>query len=82
MGVRGVPAVLNRLKDLKKDSPTVNGKSIREIAEEGKVMDDDVIRAMDNAYFSEGGILKHQTRHHPPHSWVLYLSNYLSFFFS
>ena len=52
----GVPAVLNRLKDMLKDSPTVNGKSIREIAEEGKVLDDDVIRPLNNAYFSEGGI--------------------------
>jgi len=52
----GVPAVLNRLKDMLKDSPTVNGKSIREIAEEGKVLDDDVIRTTDDAYFPEGGI--------------------------
>lgn len=52
----GIPAVLNRLKDMINDSPTVNGKSIREIAEEGRVRDDDVIRTMDNAYFSEGGI--------------------------
>jgi dihydroxy-acid dehydratase len=54
--VGGVPAVLNRLKDMLNDSPTVNGKSIREIAEEGKVLDDDVIRPLNNAYFSEGGI--------------------------
>lgn len=52
----GIPAVLNRLKDMINDSPTVNGKSIKEIAEEGKVLDDDVIRTLDNAYFSEGGI--------------------------
>ena len=52
----GVPAVLNRLNDMLKDSPTVNGKSIRKIAEEGKVLDDDVIRPLNNAYFSEGGI--------------------------
>ncbi|MHC1600224.1 MAG: dihydroxy-acid dehydratase [Candidatus Methanospirareceae archaeon] len=52
----GVPAVLNRLRDMLKDSPTVNGKSIREIAEEGKVLDDEVIRSRDNAYFAEGGI--------------------------
>jgi dihydroxy-acid dehydratase len=52
----GIPAVLNRLKDMIKDSPTVNGKSILEIAEEGNVLDDDVIRTLDNAHFSEGGI--------------------------
>ncbi len=52
----GIPAVLNRLKDWIKDSSTVNGKSIKEIAEEGKVLDDEVIRTLDNAYFPEGGI--------------------------
>jgi dihydroxy-acid dehydratase len=52
----GIPAVLNRLKDMLKDSATVNGKSIAEIAEEGNVLDDDVIRTLDNAHFSEGGI--------------------------
>ena len=52
----GIPAVLNRLKDMIKDSPTVNGKSIKRIAEEGKVLHDDIIRTPDNAYHSEGGI--------------------------
>ncbi len=52
----GIPAVLSRLKDMLKDSPTVNGKSIKEIAADGKVLDDEVIRTLDNAYFQEGGI--------------------------
>jgi len=52
----GVPAVLNRLRDMIKDSPTVNGRSIRHIAEEGRVLDDGIIRTLDNAYHSEGGI--------------------------
>jgi len=52
----GIPAVLNRLKDIIKDCPTVNGKSIKQIAEEGKVLNDDIIRTPDNAYTSEGGI--------------------------
>jgi dihydroxy-acid dehydratase len=52
----GVPAVLNRLKDMLKDSTTVNGNTIREIAEEGTVLDDEVIRTLDNAHFPEGGI--------------------------
>jgi len=52
----GVPAILNRLKDMLKDSPTVNGNTIREIAEEGKVLDGEVIRTLDNAHFPEGGI--------------------------
>ncbi|HIE28494.1 TPA: dihydroxy-acid dehydratase [Candidatus Poribacteria bacterium] len=52
----GIPAVLNRFKDMLKDSPTVNGKTIKEIAAEGKVLDDDVIRPLDNPYMQEGGI--------------------------
>ncbi len=52
----GVPGVLNRLKDMIKDSPTVMGKGIKEIASEGKVTDDDVIRSKDNAYMQQGGI--------------------------
>ena len=52
----GVPAVLNRLKDSLKDSKTVNNKSIIQIAKEGKVKDDDVIRTLDNAYMKQGGI--------------------------
>jgi len=52
----GIPAVLNRLKNIIKDYPTVNGKSIKQIAEEGKVLDEDVIRSVDNPYHSEGGI--------------------------
>jgi dihydroxy-acid dehydratase len=52
----GIPAVLNRLKDRIKDSPTVNGKSIKQIAEEWNVVDDQVIRDIKNPYSSEGGI--------------------------
>jgi dihydroxy-acid dehydratase len=52
----GIPAVLNRLKDMIKDSPTVNGKTISLIAESGKVVDEDVIRTLENAYHAVGGI--------------------------
>ncbi len=52
----GIPAVLNRLRDTLQDSPTVNGKSIVEIAGEGRVLDDEVIRPLDRPYHSEGGI--------------------------
>ena len=52
----GIPAVLKRLRDMIKDSPTVNGKSITQIAEEGEVLDGDVIRTQDNPYHAEGGI--------------------------
>jgi dihydroxy-acid dehydratase len=52
----GIPAVLNRLEEKLKDSPTVNGLSIKEIAKKGRVLNDDVIRAPENAYHTEGGI--------------------------
>jgi dihydroxy-acid dehydratase len=52
----GIPAVLNRLKDKLKESPTVNGKSIVEIAKESKVLDDEVIRPLDRPFSKEGGI--------------------------
>lgn len=52
----GIPAVLNRLKDMIKEHPTVNGKSIKQIAEDGEVLNDTVIRTPDIPYHSEGGI--------------------------
>lgn len=52
----GVPGVLSRLKPLLKDSPTVNGRSLVEIAGSSAVGDDDVIRPLDKAYHKEGGI--------------------------
>jgi len=52
----GIPAVLNRLKDMIEDSPTVNGKAINSIAASGEVIDDDVIRTLKNAYHAIGGI--------------------------
>lgn len=52
----GVPAVLNRLKDMIEDSLTVTGTSLRKIAEEGQVLDDTVIRTLHNPYHTQGGI--------------------------
>ncbi len=52
----GVSAVLNRLAHLIKDSDTVNGRSIFEIAARGKVLDEDVIRPLENPYHPQGGI--------------------------
>ncbi len=52
----GIPAVLNRLKDTIMDSPTVNGKTISGIAGSGEVVDEDVIRTVENAYHPVGGI--------------------------
>ncbi len=52
----GIPAVLNRLKSILKDYPTVNLISIKKIAEQGKVTDNNIIRTLDNAYMAQGGI--------------------------
>jgi dihydroxy-acid dehydratase len=52
----GVPAVLSRLQEMVKDNQTINGKGIKQIAEEGKVLNGDVIRSLENAHHGEGGI--------------------------
>ncbi|MCL2146131.1 MAG: dihydroxy-acid dehydratase [Methanomassiliicoccaceae archaeon] len=52
----GMPGVLNRLKGMIEDAPTVNGKSVKEIAEEAKVTDDNVLRPLDNPFHPQGGI--------------------------
>ncbi|MCK5282684.1 MAG: dihydroxy-acid dehydratase [Nanoarchaeota archaeon] len=52
----GIPAVLNRIKKMLNDNLTVNDGSIKEIATEAKVLDDDIIRPLDNPYFEQGGI--------------------------
>ena len=52
----GIPGVLSRFTSLLKDSPTVSGVSIIEIAKAGRVRNDDVIRTLDTAYHKEGGI--------------------------
>ncbi len=52
----GIPAVLNRLKDMLKDNPTVTGPSILELAKRGTVYDKEVIRSLDKAYSKSGGI--------------------------
>jgi len=52
----GIPAVLNRLKDKLREAHTVNKKSIKEIAEAAKVLNDETIRPLENPYYKEGGI--------------------------
>jgi dihydroxy-acid dehydratase len=52
----GIPAVLSRLKDMLKDSPTVSGVSILKIAGAAEVFDEDVIRPLNRAFHKEGGI--------------------------
>jgi len=52
----GVPAILNRLKDDIRDSPTVSGMGILKIARSGRVKNDEVIRSKRKAFHPEGGI--------------------------
>jgi len=52
----GIPGLLNVLKNTLVDRPTVSGKSIKEIAQEGRVFDTEIIRSLDNPYEKEGGI--------------------------
>ncbi len=52
----GIPAVLNRLKGMLKDNPTVTGPSILELANRGTVYDNEVIKPLDKAYSKSGGI--------------------------
>lgn len=52
----GIPAVLHRLKKMLRSNPTVSGKDILEIAEEARVIDENVIRDINMAYHKQGGI--------------------------
>jgi len=52
----GIPAVLNVLKSKLKDNPTVDGVSIKKLAQAGRVSDKDVIRSLKDPYHKEGGI--------------------------
>lgn len=52
----GIPAVLNRLKDLIKDGATASGNRMAEVAAGGEIRNADVIRSISDAYHSEGGI--------------------------
>ena len=52
----GIPGVLSRFASVLKDSPTVSGKSIIQLARAGRVRNADVIRSLDKAYHKEGGI--------------------------
>jgi len=52
----GIPAVLNRLQEMLRDSATVNGVSIQRIARDAEVRDAEIIRSVDRPYRQEGGI--------------------------
>ena len=52
----GIPGVLSRLRPMLKDSITVSGRPLPEIAGASTVGNDDVIRPLEKAYHKEGGI--------------------------
>ncbi|MCX7913256.1 MAG: dihydroxy-acid dehydratase [Thermodesulfovibrionales bacterium] len=52
----GIPAVLHRLKNMIRPNLTVSGDNILEIAKKAVVLDEDVIKSLDQAYHKEGGI--------------------------
>lgn len=52
----GIPGVLKTLLPLLKNSPTVSGKSIKAIAENAYISNQDVIRPLDKPYHKKGGI--------------------------
>lgn len=52
----GIPAVLSVLSEMIEDNPTVSGLTVKQIAAQGQVSNDDVIRSVENAYSPEGGI--------------------------
>ncbi|HQJ15666.1 MAG TPA: dihydroxy-acid dehydratase [Candidatus Omnitrophota bacterium] len=52
----GIPAVLKRLKDHLHNVRTASGRMVYDIADEARILDEDVIRPFDRAYHNEGGI--------------------------
>ena len=52
----GISAVLHQLKTFLKSSPTINGKTIPDIAKKAKVKDEKVVRPLSKPYYKEGGI--------------------------
>jgi len=52
----GIPAVLNRIKEyIHLDCMTVSGKPLRKVIRKATVLDDEVIRPLDNPVYPEGG---------------------------
>ena len=52
----GVAAVMHVLREAVEESPTVGGRTSKQLAEEGEVFDSEVIHGLDNPYHKEGGI--------------------------
>jgi dihydroxy-acid dehydratase len=52
----GIPGLLSRFTKMLKPSLTVTGRSILDLAKDGRIKNADVIRDIDKAYHKEGGI--------------------------
>ena len=52
----GIPGVLNRLIHVLESAPTVDGKDIKDIAKEAKVIKPEIIRSIENPFHEQGGI--------------------------
>ncbi len=52
----GIPAVMHGFADVLNDEITINSSTIKEIAESAKVLDDKVIRPLNNPFYKEGGV--------------------------
>lgn len=52
----GVPAIMKRIKDHLYNEDTVSGKTVHEIADEARVMDEECIRPIDRPFHEQGGI--------------------------
>ena len=52
----GVPAIMKRLRQVLNSVQTVSGKTINQIAGDGKIFNEDIIRSVRNPYHKEGGI--------------------------
>jgi len=52
----GIPAIMKRMKNQLSDIMTVSSKTISQIANDAKILDENVIKDYKNAYHKEGGI--------------------------
>lgn len=52
----GIPGVIKNLGDKINDIMTISGKTMMEITDKAEVVDNDIIRSMNNSYNKEGGI--------------------------
>jgi dihydroxy-acid dehydratase len=52
----GVQAAMHVLKNKLRNNPTVSGKTVSQLALQGKIFDNDIIRTLSHAYHKEGGM--------------------------